>query len=386
MSRNILPAVTVPPAKAARLAGLRYVSDSTSGIRRRKAGKGFVYIGPSGKRVRDPRIIHRIRSLAIPPAWTDVWICPSPWGHLQAVGRDARGRKQYQYHPQYRRHRDQTKFEHMIAFGKALPVIRRQVNKDLRLEGLPGNKVLAAVVRLLDRTSIRVGNEEYARANNSFGLTTLRSRHVQITRTRLRFHFRGKSGQVHDIQVEDPRLARILKQTNDLPGQELFMYLDDEGTPSKISSEDVNAYIRGITGQDFTAKDFRTWAGTSLAMLELEGLGPAETPSAARRNVVAAIKTVSARLGNRPAACRKYYVHPAVLDHYAQGLLTGSLDEVRPGRGPCALRREELALMQLLSQGKKKSAAVPVKAALSRNLRMLLSLYRPATRKCYPQP
>ena len=326
-------------------------------------GKDFAYVGPSGRPVRDPRILRRIRSLVIPPAWADVWICPSPWGHLQAVGRDARGRKQYRYHPQYRRHRDQTKFGHMIAFGKALPGIRRQVNKDLRLEGLPRNRVLAAVVRLLDRTSIRVGNEEYARTNHSFGLTTLRSRHVQITRTRLRFHFRGKSGQVHDIQVEDPRLARILKQTNDLPGQELFMYLDSEGKPAKISSEDVNDYIRSVTGQDFTAKDFRTWAGTSLALLELESLGPAQTATAAKRNVVAAIKTVSTRLGNRPAACRKYYVHPGLLDHYAQGLLTGSVDAVRPSRGPCALRKEELALMKLLGQGNNKSAATLVKAA-----------------------
>lgn len=296
-------------------------------------------------------MLRRIRSLVIPPAWTNVWICPKPTGHLQAVGRDARGRKQYRYHPLYRQHRDQTKFEHMLAFGKALPKIRRQVSRDLRLPGLPRRKVLAAVVRLLDRTSIRVGNEEYARQNNSFGLTTLRSRHVQITRTRLRFHFRGKSGQLHDIQIEDPRLARILKRTNELPGHELFMYVDDEGKPAKISSEDVNEYIRNITGQDFTAKDFRTWAGTSLALLELEGLGVAESATAAKRNVVAAIKNVAQRLGNRPAACRKYYVHPAVLDSYTQGLLAGSMETLRPGRGACALRKEELALMKLLTHG-----------------------------------
>ena len=339
------------PVKSARLAGLRYVSDSSPGIRRRRAGKGFVFTGPGARRIRDPKVIQRIRSLVIPPAWTNVWICPSSFGHLQAVGRDARGRKQYRYHAQYRQHRDQTKFEHMISFGKALPRIRRQVTRDLRHPGLPKQKVLAAVVRLLDRTSIRVGNVEYARENQSFGLTTLRSRHVQITRSKLRFHFRGKSGQEHDIQLEDPRLARILKQCNDLPGHELFMYLTDEGEPAKVSSEDVNEYIRDIAAQDFTAKDFRTWAGSSLALLELQALGPAGSASAAKRNLVAAIKTVAQRLGNRPAACRKYYVHPAVLEGYTRGLLVGLSDEHRSSKRVCALRKEELALMKLLEKG-----------------------------------
>jgi DNA topoisomerase I len=342
---------TPSPVKSARLAGLRYVSDSGPGIRRRRAGKGFVFMGPGGRRIHDARVIQRIRSLVIPPAWTDVWICPSSSGHLQAVGRDARGRKQYRYHPHYRQHRDQTKFEHMIAFGQALPLIRRRINRDLRLPGLPQGKVLAAIVRLLDRTSIRVGNVEYARENHSFGLTTLRSRHVQITRSKLRFHFRGKSGQEHDIQLEDPRLARILKQCHDLPGQELFMYLNDEGRPAKISSEDVNQYIRDIAGQDFTAKDFRTWAGTSLALLELQELGPATSASAAKRNLVAAIKTVAQRLGNRPAACRKYYVHPAVLESYRRGLLAGLSDEPRSRKSTWALRKEELAVMKLLGNG-----------------------------------
>ena len=342
---------TASPVKSARLAGLRYVTDSRPGIRRRRVGRGFLFEGPTGRRVRDPKVIRRIRSLVIPPAWAEVWICPSPSGHLQATGRDARGRKQYRYHALYRQHRDQTKFQHMITFGRALPRIRRQVSRDLRLPGLQRNKVLAAVVRLLDRTSIRVGNEEYARENNSFGLTTLRSRHVHITRSKLRFRFRGKSGQVHDIELEDPRLARILKQCNDLPGHELFMYLDGEGKAAKISSEDVNEYIRGVTMQDFTAKDFRTWAGTSLALLELEALGPVTTASVAKRNIVAAIKTVALRLGNRPAACRKYYVHPAVLDAYTQGLLDGLVDGIRCGKRAYALRREELALMKLLGNG-----------------------------------
>jgi DNA topoisomerase I len=343
--------MTTSPVTSARLAGLRYVSDSGSGIRRRRAGRGFLYTGSTGRRIRDPKVIRRIHSLVIPPAWTKVWICTSSSGHLQATGRDARGRKQYRYHPLYRQHRDQTKFEHMIAFGQALPRIRRQVSRDLRLPGLQRDKVLAAVVRLLDRTSIRVGNEEYARENNSFGLTTLRSRHVHITRSKLRFRFRGKSGQVHDIELQDPRLARILKRCNDLPGHELFMYLDDEDKPAKISSEDVNEYIRNITRQDFTAKDFRTWTGTSLALLELEALGPVATASVAKRHVVAAIKTVAQRLGNQPAACRKYYVHPAVLDAYRQGLLVGLVDGLSSGKRAYGLRKEELALMKLLGNG-----------------------------------
>jgi len=340
------------PAKSARLAGLRYVSDAAPGIRRVSKGQGFVYIGPHGRPIRDPKTLQRIRSLVIPPAWTGVWICASASGHLQAVGRDARGRKQYRYHPLYRRHRDQTKFEHMIAFGRALPKIRRQVARDLRVSGLPRNKVLAAVLRLLDRTSIRVGNEEYAQENNSFGLTTLRSRHVQITRSRLRFHFRGKSGQLHDIELEDPRLARILKACNDLPGHELFMYLDEENKPSKISSEDVNEYIRNITKQDFTAKDFRTWAGTSLALLELHALGRAETESAAKKNIVAAIKSVSERLGNRPPACRKYYVHPTLLESYALGLLPDLGNGFHARNQSYALRKEELAVLALLASKK----------------------------------
>jgi DNA topoisomerase I len=351
MSRTVASISTLSPSKSARLAGLRYLSDSAPGIRRRRAGKGFVFVGPSGRRIRDPNVIHRIRALVIPPAWNDVWICPSALGHLQAVGRDARGRKQYRYHTLYRQYRDQTKFEHMIAFGQALPRIRRQTGRDLRLPGLPRQKVLAAVVRLLDRTSIRVGNAEYARENHSFGLTTLRSRHVRITRSKLRFHFKGKSGQEHDIQLEDPRLARILKACNDLPGHELFMYLDDQGKPAKISSEDVNDYIRNITRQDFTAKDFRTWAGTSLALLELQSLGPASSVSAGRRNLATAIKAVAQRLGNRPAACRKYYVHPSVLESYAQGSLARFCDGLRLGKGACALRKEEAALMKLLDSG-----------------------------------
>ena len=348
-ARIVRLARTLAAPRSRRSIGLRYVSDSRPGIRRRKAGKGFVYVAPNGRRINNPAVLKRIRSLVIPPAWTDLWICPSASGHLQAVGRDARGRKQYRYHPLYRQHRDETKFEHMIEFGRALPRIRRRVNRDLRLRGLPREKVLAAVVRLLDRTGIRVGNEEYARQNHSFGLTTLRSRHVQIARSKLRFHFRGKSGQVHDIELKDPRLARILRESNDLPGQELFMYLDEESRPAKISSEDVNEYLRNITRQNFSAKDFRTWAGTREAMLELEALGPGATAAAAKRNIVAAIKLVAEKLGNRPAACRKYYVHPAVLDSYSRGLLS-SLRNRAPGNR--ALRNQELAVMRLLAVAK----------------------------------
>jgi DNA topoisomerase I len=336
--------------KAAKLVGLRYVMGYEPGILRRKSGNGFVYIGTNGKVLRDSDQLQRIRSLAIPPAWKEVWICSSAYGHLQAVGRDARGRKQYRYHARYREARDRTKFGHLMAFGNALPAIRREVNHDLRLEGLPRNKVLAAVVRLLDTTCMRIGNEEYVRDNNSFGLTTLRNRHVQIAGKTLRFRFRGKSGQVHNLELADYQLARIIKRCQELPGYELFEYLDHTGKPAKVNSEDVNGYLRGITGEEFTAKDFRTWAGTSLALLALEGLGPARSAAQAKRTITAAIKSVSQKLGNRPPACRKYYVHPVILDAYSQGHLCGLREHMIRKRSAHALRREELALLKLLSR------------------------------------
>jgi DNA topoisomerase-1 len=307
------------PATSAADAGLRYVSDAQPGIRRVRSGKGFRYEDADGKRVRDRKTLTWIRSLAIPPAWTDVWICPSQRGHLQATGRDARGRKQYRYHPRWRAQRDDAKFGRMLAFGKALPTIRRQVDKDLRRQGLPRERVLAAVVRLLETTRIRVGNEEYARDNRSFGLTTLRDRHADVGATRIRFRFRGKGGKVSDVDVSDARLARIVGRCQDLPGQELFQYLDEDGEPRSIGSQDVNDYLREITGKDFTAKDFRTWAGTVIAAWALKEFEQVDTEAQAKRNVVRAVESVAEELGNTPAVSRKSYVHPDVIGAYLDG-------------------------------------------------------------------
>lgn len=343
-----LPLLPTNPVESARAAGLRYVTAGGPGITRRKAGKGFVYLGVDGKVIRDQELIRRIKSLVIPPAWVDVWICPLANGHLQAVGRDARSRKQYRYHPQYRAIRDKTKFSRMVAFGTALPKIREQVAGDLALHGLPKRKVVATVVRLLETTCMRVGNDEYAKENKSFGLTTLRNRHVQIEGRTLRFNFRGKSGQQHDIELKDSRLSRIIGNLQELPGYDLFEYVDDEGQPVKISSEDVNDYLREITGEDFTAKDFRTWMGTGVAALALEQIGPGKSKTAIKRNIVAAIKSTATRLGNRPPACRKYYLHPAVLDAYADGTLLSALKRADTTTLPHGLRREELAVMALV--------------------------------------
>jgi DNA topoisomerase I len=324
------------PQQSAEAAGLRYVHDDTPGIRRVKSGGGFRYVSPDGTPVKDESAIKRIRSLVIPPAWTDVWICPSPYGHIQAVGRDARGRKQYRYHSAYRYVRDQTKFGRMLAFGEALDKIRQRVDEDLNLPGLPRNKVLAAVVELLQRTCMRIGNDEYTKQNGSFGLTTLQDRHVIVGRSRMRFKFRGKSGQPQEIELDDPRLAKIVKKCRDIPGYELFQYYDDSGDICDVTSADVNDYIREITGEDFTAKDFRTWGGTGLAAIALEEIGVAETQTETKKNIVEAIKRVSSRLGNRPATCRKYYVHPAMLDAYSDGSL---FDVIKKCKG--AGREEE---------------------------------------------
>jgi DNA topoisomerase-1 len=319
-------AFRVDPYESAKVAGLRYVTDTRPGIRRKRAGKGFTYIGIDGTPIRDPQELRRIRALGIPPAWTEVWICPLPHGHLQATGRDAKGRKQYRYHPQWREVRDQTKYEQMCAFGAALPLIRKQVDHDLALPNLPRDKVLATVLRLLETTLIRVGNEEYARANQSFGLTTLRDQHVDITGTTLRFQFRGKSGKEHVIEIHDRRLARIVRRCQDLPGQELFQYVDDEGQRRTIDSGDVNTYLRQITGQDFTTKDFRTWAGTVLATEALQACATCGSVTEARKNVVQAIKNVASRLGNTPAICRKCYVSPAIIEAYLAGSLLQTLN------------------------------------------------------------
>lgn len=313
------------PIESAREAGLRYVSDDRRGIRRVRRGKGFRYIGPDDKPVRDSDKLRRIRSLAIPPAWIDVWICPLTNGHLQATGHDARGRKQYRYHPRWRAVRDETKYDRLIAFGQALPHIRARVEQDLAQPGLPRTKVLATVVRLLETTLIRVGNEEYARANGSFGLTTLRNRHVSVEGRTLFFSFKGKSGIRHRIRVDDRRLARIVQRCQDLPGQELFQYVEDDGTPRDVDSADVNAYLQEIAGQEFTAKDFRTWAGTVLAARALQEFESFDSQAQAKRNIVEAVESVSKRLGNTKAVCRKCYVHPAVLNAYLDGSLLDTL-------------------------------------------------------------
>ena len=319
------------PAACARAAGLRYVSDEGKGISRAAAGDGFRYISPSGRALRDPRTLARIRALAIPPAWTDVWISPLDDGHLQATGRDARGRKQYRYHRRWREIRDETKYGRMLAFAKALPKIHRRVARDLRLPGLPQDKALAVVVRLLETSRIRVGNQEYARDNDSFGLTTLRDRQVRVQGARLQFRFRGKSGVKHDVELSDRQLARIVRGMQDLPGYELFQYLDESGQNRRIESTDVNAYLKEIAGDEFTSKDFRTWAGTLHASEALRRTPPPASGAEAKRNIATAVEQVAKALGNTKAVCRKCYIHPAVLDAYTNGTLHGI-----PGRSAAA--------------------------------------------------
>jgi DNA topoisomerase-1 len=347
------PEVVSDPVESAQAAGLRYVSDTMPGIRRKKAGKGFTYAGGNGKAIRDPKELARIRSLAVPPAYTDVWICPTPNGHIQATGRDARGRKQYRYHPKWREVRDETKFGRMLAFSEVLPRIRRRVAKDLARSGLPREKILATVVRLLECTRIRVGNEEYSKANRSFGLTTLQDRHVEISGSKLRFEFRGKSGKVHSVSLSDRRLARIVHRCQALPGEDLFQYMDDEGVRQTIGSGDVNDYIREISGEEFTAKDFRTWAGTILALTALTDAGAWASQRQAKSNVLRAIDRVAEQLNNTRAICRKYYVHPAVFETYLAGTL---LDTLQNGTKEAAdnatarkdLSAEEMAVVRLL--------------------------------------
>lgn len=315
------------PQQVAKESGLRYMIDDRPGIRRKGAGKGFSYTGLDGKPIKDSQELERIRSLAIPPAWTDVWISPSPRGHIQATGRDDKGRKQYRYHPRWREVRDQNKYEHVIAFAEALPLIRKRTAEDLSRPGLPREKVLAAVVQLLDATLIRVGNQEYARDNDSYGLTTIRKRHVDLDGARVRFQFRGKSGKEHDVDVRDRKLANVVKRCLEMPGYELFKYVDEDGERHDVESSHVNDYLREITGQDFTAKDFRTWAGTVLAAQALQEFEEFDSEAAAKKNVVQAIERVAKRLGNTPAICRKCYVHPTVLDSYMEGTLIAELRE-----------------------------------------------------------
>jgi DNA topoisomerase-1 len=337
--------------EAARAAGLRYATDTRQGIIRKRSGKSFRYLAPDGKPIRNPETLARIKSLVIPPAWTDVWICPSPLGHVQATGRDEKGRKQYRYHPRWRAVRDAAKYDRMMAFGRALPTIRERTGRDLALPGLPRRKVLAAVVRLLERSLIRVGNDEYAKANRSFGLTTMRDRHVEIDGATIRFEFRGKSGIHHEIDIDDRRLARVVKRCQELPGQELFQYVDEDGKVQDIDSADVNEYLREITDQDFTAKDFRTWAGTVLAAMALQEFEAFDSQAQAKKNIVRAIERVAERLGNTPTVCRKCYVHPAVLDSYLDGSMIASLRqraEQQMEESLGNLRPEEAAVMALL--------------------------------------
>jgi DNA topoisomerase-1 len=349
------------PAASAQAAGLHYVHDGLPGIRRRRCGLGFLYLGPDGTPIRDIEVLDRIRSLVIPPAWTTVWICPSPRGHLQATGRDARGRKQYLYHPDWGGVRNEVKFIHILQFADALPALRRRVEADLGKHGLPRERILAAVVRLLEKSLIRVGNETYLRENNSFGLTTLRRPHVEVDTSEIRFAFRGKSGQWHEKSVQDRRVARILRQILDLPGQELFRYLDANGELRAVASEDVNSYLREATGADFTAKDIRTWHATVCAAAHLHRLGAAATVSQAKKNISRAVGEVARMLGNRPAASRKYYIHPAVLESYRQGTLLPALDAAFAGTGdaPPELDDMEIAVRVFLEwEGGKESPAL----------------------------
>jgi DNA topoisomerase-1 len=353
---EISPATPVPntdPPAAARAAGLRYVNDNRPGIRRERADTGFHYVDAHGAPVSDEATLARIKSLAIPPAWSEVWICAQANGHLQATGRDAKGRKQYRYHPKWRNVRDEVKYERMIKFGQALPAIRREVDRALKLPGLPREKVLATIIYLLETTMMRVGNEEYARTNKSFGLTTLRRRHVHVDGSDVEFRFRGKSGVFHKVKVHDQRLARIIQRTRDLPGQELFHYVDHDGQTHAIGSADVNDYLRAISGEDYTAKDFRTWSGTVLAALALGEYEKFDSAAQAKKNIVRAIESVAEKLGNTPSICRKCYVHPAVIDAYLDGAVLEVLreraeqeliDELHQ------LQPEEAAVLTLLQQ------------------------------------
>jgi len=338
---------------AARAAGLRYVHDGRPGIRREKARDGFRYLDAHGEPLTDEATLARVKSLVIPPAWTDVWICPQANGHLQATGRDARGRKQYRYHPKWRTARDEVKYERMLKFGAALPQIRARVDADLKPSGLPREKVLATIVYLLEATMMRVGNEEYARTNKSFGLTTLRNRHVKVDGSDVEFSFRGKSGVYHKVKVHDRRLAGIVRRTRDLPGQELFQYVDDDGATHSIDSSDVNDYLRAITGEDYTAKDFRTWSGTVLAALALQEFEKFDSEAQAKKNIVRAIESVAEKLGNTPSICRKCYVHPVVLEAYLDGAVLDVLrerTEKKLQEDLHALQPEEAAVLAMLQQ------------------------------------
>jgi DNA topoisomerase-1 len=344
------------PSGAAAAAGLRYLGDDRPGLRRRRAGRGYAYYESDGRLVRDQPTLARIKKLAIPSAWREVWISPSSRGHLQATGRDARGRKQYRYHDRWRAVRDEAKYDRLLAFGQALPLLRAQVDADLRQPTLSRTRILAAIVRLLDTTLIRIGNDEYARQNRSFGLTTLQTRHVRLEGERLLLRFSGKSGREHRITLHDPRLARVVRRCQELPGQTLFQYRDEGGACWPIDSDDVNGYLRAVTEQSFSAKDFRTWAGTVIAARALAEAPPAESDSQATRSIAQAVAQTAERLGNTPAVCRRCYIHPAVLDAYQDASLRRFYPATGPGQPSAAdgLAADEVALLELLGS---KSAA-----------------------------
>ncbi|MEZ5817691.1 MAG: DNA topoisomerase IB [Hyphomicrobiaceae bacterium] len=358
----------VDPKGAAEAAGLVYVSDETPGITRKRSGKGFRYETAQGQTLKDVANLKRIRSLAVPPAWTNVWICPRSNGHLQATGRDARGRKQYRYHPRFREVRDSTKYHHMLAFAGSLPAIRAKVQEHLALRGLNRQKVLATVVHLLEATLIRVGSDEYARANKSYGLTTLKNRHVEVDGSALKFNFKGKSGKVWKLNVCDRRIAKVIRACQDLPGQELFEYVDDDGAIRDVTSSDVNDYLREITGEDITAKDFRTWHGTVLAAMALGEFQKFDSAAGAKRNIRDAIQKVAARLGNTPTICRKCYVHPEIITTYVEGaLLLEVKDKVEAElrEDLAALQPEEVAVLTLLRSRLRLTLKDKLKASLA---------------------
>ena len=348
-----MKALFLDVTSSAREAGLHHVRDETPGISRKRQGRNFTYFDTKGQIIRQPETLSRIKRLAIPPAWKNVWICPQENGHLQATGRDARGRKQYRYHSDWRKVRDETKYHAMIAFGRALPRLRGRVRRDMSRPGLSKKKILATVTRLLEITLIRVGNEEYARENHSFGLTTLRDRHVQVKGGKVHFSFRGKSGKHHVIDVENRKLASLVRRCRDLPGQELFAYLDESGSPVKVTSADVNDYLQQITGQPFTARDFRTWAVTVLAAQALQGFEKFNSQTQAKQNMLSAIERVAGMLGNTPAICRRCYIHPVILETYLDGTLVERLKKIveqKLTQGMKRLRSDEAAVLMLLQQ------------------------------------
>jgi DNA topoisomerase I len=374
---SLRPAHLSEPTESAKAARLRYVTDQAPGIRRRRSGKGFVYIGLDGKSISDPGELRRFRSLAIPPAWCDVWICPSANGHLQATGRDSKGRKQHRYHARWREVRDATKYHRMLEFARILPAIRRKVEQDLALPGLPRDKILGTVIRLLETSLIRVGNEEYMRQNNSFGLATLRSRHVNVSGSNICFDFRGKSGVQHAVDLTDRRLARIIKQCQELPGHELFQYIGEDGERYTIDSADVNEYLRRIAGDGFSSKDFRTWAGTVLAARELGKFESARTQAVCKKNVQRVVESVAEELGNTKAVCRKCYIHPGLIEAYSDGSLAQLLRRdgkkaTRTKRLSHGLKPEEAAVLALLKRQPKPSTSLRSDVNLRQRLKASL--------------